>query len=149
MFTTQNRSFFGAVLVTVAVVLAGAMGIGATKVAADPQLAHMVYFKLKDNSGANRAKLVAACKLFLSGHPGTVYFGTGTLAGDLNGDFNDREFDVSLHLVFANKEALDNYLADGRHLKFIEENKANLEKVRVFDSYLSPVPVSSAGSAEK
>jgi hypothetical protein len=109
----------------------------------------MVYFKLKDSSGANRAKLVAACKLYLSGHPGTVYFGTGTLAGDFNGDFNDREFDVSLHLVFANKEALDNYLGDARHLKFIEENKDNLEKIRVFDSYLSPVPIASAGSAEK
>ncbi len=33
-------------------------------VAADPQLSHMVYFKLKDNSDAARETLVAACKEF-------------------------------------------------------------------------------------
>ena len=105
-----------------------------------PQLAHMVYFKLKDSSGANRAKLVAACKLFLTGHEGTVSFATGTLAGDLNGQFNDHDFDVSLHLVFVNKDALDKYHEHPRHLKFVEENKETWEKVRVFDSYLSPAP---------
>jgi hypothetical protein len=109
----------------------------------------MVYFKLKDSSGANRAKLAAACKLYLTGHPGTAYFGTGTLAGDLNGDVNDREFDVSLHLVFANKEALENYLTHERHLKFIEENKDNFAKVRVFDSYLSAVPPTGLEPAVK
>ena len=98
----------------------------------------MVYFKLKDSSGANRAKLAAACKLFLTGHEGTVSFAVGTLAGDLNGPFNDHDFDVSLHLVFVNKAALDKYHEHSRHEKFLEENKEKWEKVRVFDSYLSP-----------
>jgi Stress responsive A/B Barrel Domain len=149
MFKTRTRLILGGLLTAVAVALVGSLSIGATRAAADPQLAHMVYFKLKDSSGANRAKLAAACKLYLASHPGTVYFGTGTLAGDLNGNFNDREFDVSLHLVFANKEALENYLVHARHLKFIEENKDNLERIRVFDSYLSPVPASSAEPAVK
>jgi hypothetical protein len=149
MFKTRNLSIFGGLLVAGAVTLAGSLRAGATRAAADPQLAHMVYFKLKDSSGANRAKLAAACKLLLSGHPGTVYFGTGTLAGDLNRDINDREFDVSLHLVFVNKEAHDKYQEHSRHLKFIEENKDNWEKVRVFDSYLSPAPASSAEPTEK
>jgi hypothetical protein len=108
--------------------------------AAEPQLAHMVYFKLKDNSGASRAKLVAACKLLLTNHPGTVSFATGTLAGDFTREVNDRDFDVSLHLVFTGKEAHDKYQEHPRHLKFVEENKENWEKVRVFDSYLSPAP---------
>jgi len=110
---------------------------GGTNTAAGPQLAHMVYFKLNDSSGANRAKLVAACKAFLSGHAGSVYFAAGTLAGDLNREVNDRDFDVSLHIVFVNKEAHDKYQQHPRHLKFIEENKENWAKVRVFDSYLS------------
>jgi hypothetical protein len=109
----------------------------------------MVYFKLKDSSGANRAKLAAACKLFLAGHEGTVSFATGTLAGDLNRDVNDRDFDVSLHLVFANKEAHDKYQVHPRHLKFIDENKENWEKVRVFDSYLSPTSVSTTTVTDK
>ena len=44
------------------------------------------------------------------------------------------------HLVFVNKAAHDKYQEHPRHLKFIEENKENWEKVRVFDSYLSPAP---------
>jgi hypothetical protein len=100
----------------------------------------MVYFKLKDASGAARARLVAACKLYLTGHEGTVSFATGTLAGDMKREVNDQNFDVSLHIVFANKAAHDKYQDHPRHLKFVEDNKENWEKVRVFDSYLSPVP---------
>ena len=107
--------------------------------AAGPQVAHMVFFKLKDASGASRAKLVAACKLLLTGHEGTVYFAAGTLAGDMKRPVNDQDFDVSLHLVFASKEAHDKYQDHPRHLKFVEENKENWEKVRVFDSYILPV----------
>ena len=34
-------------------------------------LAHNVYFTLHDNSAAAKEKLVAACKKYLTGHPGT------------------------------------------------------------------------------
>ena len=80
----------------------------------------------------------ASC--FLTGHEGTISFATGTLAGDLNGPFNDQDFDVSVHLVFVNKAALDKYHEHPRHQKFVDENKDNWEKVRVFDSYLSTAP---------
>ena len=43
---------------------------------------------------------------------------------------NDRDWDVALHLVFADKAAHDKYQDHPEHLKFIEENKANWEKVR-------------------
>ena len=123
-----------------------ALAVSATGSSAPERpLAHMVYFKLKDNSGAARAKLAAACKLFLTGHEGTVSFATGTLAGDFTREVNDRDWDVSLHLVFVNKAAHDKYQDHPRHLKFIEENKENWEKVRVFDSYLSPAPPAPAG----
>ena len=42
--------------------------------AAEPQVAHMVFFSLADDSAAEQEKLVAACKELLSGHDGTVYF---------------------------------------------------------------------------
>jgi hypothetical protein len=138
MFKKRNTLIFGSLLAVVAIGVAGSLSIGATGADDGPQVAHMVYFKLKDNSGANRAKLAASCKLLLSGHEGTVSFAVGTLAGDLNGPFNDHDYDVSLHLVFVNKAALDKYHAHSRHDKFLEENKETWEKVRVFDSYLSP-----------
>jgi stress responsive alpha/beta barrel protein len=147
MSRTKIFAILCAMLAVVAVSLTGPMGIGAPpKTAAGPKLAHMVYFKLKDGSGANRAKLVAACKLLLSGHEGVEYFSTGSLAGDLNKDFNDHDFDVSLNLVFDGKEAHDKYQESDRHKKFIEENAESIEKVRVFDSYLSPAPPAKAAA---
>jgi hypothetical protein len=104
------------------------------KEASEPNIGHMVYFKLKDNSSSEKDKLVAACKKYLAGHDGTVYFSAGVLAEDFKREVNVRDWDVALHLVFKNKAAHDKYQDHERHLKFIEENKGNWEKVRVFDS---------------
>jgi hypothetical protein len=104
--------------------------------AAEPMIVHNVFFTLKDNSPAARQDLVDACKKYLSAaqHPGIVYFAAGTLAGDLDRPVNDRDFDVGLHIVFKDRASHDKYQAAAPHLKFIEENKANWKKVRVFDS---------------
>lgn len=100
-------------------------------------LAHMVYFSLKDNSPEACQKLVDACKKYLSKHEGEVYFGVGIRAKDFTRDVNDQEFDVGLHIVFESKAAHDKYQEHPRHLEFIKENKANWKKVRVFDSVVS------------
>jgi len=104
--------------------------------AADKQVAHMVFFKLKDSTPEGRAKLVAACKKYLSKHDGTVYFSAGVIAEDFQRAVNDRDFDVALHVVFKNKEAHDTYQDHERHKKFIDENKDTWATVRVFDSYV-------------
>ena len=111
---------------------------GATAEAAEPQVAHMVYFKLKDDSKAAKDKLVAACKKYLDGHEGIAYFSVGTIAEDLKREVNDHEWDVALNLVFKTKAAHDTYQDAPRHLQFISENKETWAKVRVFDSYLAP-----------
>lgn len=98
--------------------------------------AHMVYFTLKDKSSAKVAELVAACKEYLDKHPGTIYFSVGTLA-DMHRPVNDREFDVALHVVFDSQQAHDAYQAAERHLQFIEQQKSNWERVRVFDSVVA------------
>ena len=100
-------------------------------------LGHMVYFSLKDRSPAAVEKLVAACQKYLTGHPGTVFFAAGTLVPDLTRPVNQTDFDVALHVVFDSREAHDAYQAAPRHLQFIEENKANWERVRVFDADVS------------
>ena len=94
----------------------------------------MVYFSLKDNSADAKQKLVDACKKYLGDHDGTVYFSAGVIADDFKRDVNDRDFDVALHLVFKDRAAHDKYQDHARHKQFIEENKENWKKVRVFDS---------------
>ena len=107
--------------------------------AVKPQLGHMVFFKLKDRTDANRQKLAAACHKHLSGHDGTVYFSVGTIAEDVvEPTVSVRDFDVALHLVFASKEDEAGYIKHPRHLKFIEENKDLWASARVFDSYIVP-----------
>lgn len=100
-----------------------------------PMLAHYVFFTLKERTDANKKKLVAACKKHLTKHEGEVFFTVGTLAEDLKGELNDRDFDVALTIVFKNKAAHDTYQPNRRHLDFIKENKGLWTKVRVFDSY--------------
>ncbi len=102
-----------------------------------PMLCHDVYFALKDNSAVEKKKLVDACTKHLSKHPGEVFFAAGTIAEDLNREVNDRDFDVSLHIVFKNKSDHDKYQDSDRHKQFIDENKDNWKKVRVFDSVVS------------
>ena len=99
-------------------------------------LCHNVYFSLKDNSPAAADKLVAACKKYLSKHPGEVFFAAGTRAEDLNREVNDQGFDVALHIVFKTRADHDKYQDAARHKQFIDENRANWDSVRVFDSAL-------------
>jgi hypothetical protein len=102
--------------------------------AAERMLAHNVYFSLIDRSPAAKARLVEACRKYLSGHPGTVFFAAGTLAEELDRPVNDRDFDVALHLIFQSQKHHDDYQVAPRHEQFVEENKATWKKVRVFDS---------------
>lgn len=99
-------------------------------------LSHDVYFTLKDKSDEARQRLVAACQKYLKGHQGTVRFSAGTIAGDLQREVNDRDFDVALHVLFKTKADHDRYQEHPRHKQFIQENQANWAKVRVFDSYV-------------
>jgi hypothetical protein len=99
------------------------------------QLAHIVFFTLKDASDDAKSALVEACHRNLKGHPGEVFFAAGTLAEELDRPVNDRDFHVALHVVFKDKASQDDYQVAARHLQFIEENKANWQTVRVFDSY--------------
>jgi len=104
------------------------------KKASEAQLAHIVFFTLKDSSDVNRKRLVEACKKYLNGHDDVAYFSVGTLNPDLKRDVNDRDYDVALHIVFANRAAHDRYQDHPRHQAFIAENKELWAKVRVFDS---------------
>jgi hypothetical protein len=100
----------------------------------DTMLAHNVYFTLADKSDAAQAKLIAACRKYLTDHPGTVFFACGPRARELNRPVNDADFDVALHIVFKTTADQDAYQLAPRHDEFIAECQANWAKVRVFDS---------------
>lgn len=100
-------------------------------------LGHMVYFTLKDRSPAAVEKMLQACRKYLTGHPGTVFFAVGTLVPDLKRPVNQLDFDVALQIIFETREAHDAYQLHPRHVAFIEENKSNWERVRVFDADVS------------
>lgn len=97
------------------------------------QLAHHVFFTLHDRSDKAVENLLAACKKYLDDHDGLVGFSVGTRDRELDRPVN-QDFDVSLHCIFQDRPAHDAYQTAERHLKFIEENKANWAEVRVFDS---------------
>ncbi len=101
----------------------------------EPQMiSHDVFFSLKDNTPEAKKKLVAACKKYLSGHEGEVFFSAGILAESLKREVNDLQFDVALHIVFKDLACQEKYQEAKRHKQFIDENKDSWKKVRVFDS---------------
>lgn len=100
-------------------------------------LGHMVYFTLKDRSPAAIEKMLTACRTYLMGHPGLVFFAVGTLVPDLKRPVNQLDFDIALQTVFESRAAHDAYQLHPRHVQFIEENKPNWERVRVFDADVS------------
>jgi ABC-type sugar transport system substrate-binding protein len=120
-----------AAFLTIAIVAAPAFA------AEETAIGHMVYFTLKDNSADAKKKLVEACKKYLKEHDGVVLFAAGTRAEDFKREVNDVEWDVALHLIFKNKAAHDKYQDAAMHKQFIEENKDNWKKVRVFDSEIA------------
>lgn len=103
---------------------------------ADSQLAHMVYFTLKDTSPEASEAMVEACHKYLKDHPGVLYFSAGVRGTEFERDVNDQQYHVALNVVFDNKDSHDKYQVAADHLEFIEENKAKWAQVRVFDSYV-------------
>jgi len=130
------------ILALVAVLAYWAHSLDNSSVASEPgsrMLAHDVYFQLKDDSETAQKALIAGCKKYLSGHPGTVWFAAGGPVAEHQREVNDRDFDVALHLVFKDKASHDKYQTAEQHHQFIEEFKENWKGVRVFDSWLDAV----------
>ncbi len=133
------KSQLALLALVVAIALPALALAGRTVVKPEPQLAHMVFFTLKDHSAEARQEFIASCKKYLTGHDGTVSISFGTIAEDVVEAPSVRDFDVALHVIFENKQANADYQKHPRHVAFVEENKAKFAKVRVFDSYLAPV----------
>ena len=96
----------------------------------------MVFFTLKDPSGAGIKRQVTACQQHLTDHTGVSHFSVGPRGEEFTRPVNNQSYHVGLHVVFQDKQAHDDYQVHPRHVAFIEENKEYWEKVEIFDSYV-------------
>ncbi|MDA8745685.1 Dabb family protein [Rubripirellula amarantea] len=99
------------------------------------RLAHHVFFTLHDRSEASAQHLMSECRKYLTDHQGLESFDLGTRDKELNRPVNG-DFDVALHMVFADRPTHDTYQVSERHQTFIAENKDNWASVVVYDSNL-------------
>ena len=98
------------------------------------QLTHCVFFALKDNTPENCQTLVDECNTYLNRPDGVVSMYVGIREADLDREVNDADFDVSLVVVFENRQTHDVYQDHPEHLTFVERNKQSWRSVRVFDA---------------
>lgn len=96
--------------------------------------AHNVYISLNDSSEKMVNQFVSDSNLYLAGIKGIRSFSCGTLEQSLQRGVNDRNFDVSVHILFDSKEAHDAYQLSTPHEEFVDRNEGNWAEVRVFDS---------------
>ena len=96
--------------------------------------AHNVYFKLKDSSKTKIGNFIEDCHSYLARLDGIHSFACGLRETRVDRPVNDKDFDVSLHIIFRDKEAHDSYQVAGPHEEFVQRNKPNWEVVRVFDT---------------
>jgi hypothetical protein len=100
------------------------------------RVAHNVFFALKDPAPARVEELVTACYTYLEDHEGVAFFAAGSLVEEHQREVNVRDFQVGLHVVFADKAAHDAYQTSASHQAFIDQGKDNWAQVRVFDTYV-------------
>ena len=100
------------------------------------RLAHNVFFTLKDKSEAAIENLVKECYTYLKDIAGVVNFSAGRIVSENNRDVNVTDFQVGLHIVFADKSYHDMYQDAKNHNTFVDRNKDNWANVRVFDTYV-------------
>ena len=100
------------------------------------QVAHIVFFTLKESTTETVQALIDACNSYLTDHDGVIYYSVGARGAEFNRPVNNQTYDVGLHVVFSDKTAHDAYQTASRHLSFIAENKDSWEAVVIFDSYV-------------
>lgn len=96
--------------------------------------AHNVYFSLNNKSDQAVKSFIDDSKLFLAVIPGIKSFACGVLEAGLERAVNDRDFDVSLHVLFESREAHDAYQIAVSHNEFVARQSENWAVVRVFDT---------------
>jgi hypothetical protein len=94
---------------------------------------HCVFFWIKPDAPANAAdQTLADCRALLSQIPGVRLFDAGRPAMTPR-DVVDNSYAVGLLTAFDDQAGHDAYQTHPLHLQFIAKNKANWQRVQVYD----------------
>jgi len=111
------------------------------------QFAHMVFFQLADRTPVMMRAFVDACQNYLHQPNLQIYFSVGLRDVEIQRDVSATDFDVSMHIIFADRADYDEYAASKEHDEFITATAGMSTARRVFDSYLAP-PAASKNNAK-
>jgi hypothetical protein len=116
----------------------------------DRPFAHMFFFHLTDTAPDLLDHFIDLCTDYLGGHPDQQHFSVGVRAFEINRDVSATNFEVSVHMIFENYAAFENYSKDPKHDKFITESAGMSPERIVYDSYLRvSVPPKGPTQAKK
>ena len=94
---------------------------------------HVVIFWTDPKNPAAADELIAGANKFLKPIPGVLHFHIGRMVPS-HREVVDQSYQVALNLVFANKQAQDDYQVHPMHVEFVEKAfKPNCVKVVVYD----------------
>lgn len=94
---------------------------------------HMVFFWLKQGTPEDQIQyLIEDCKTRLGSIASVKDLKVGRPAGTAR-DVVDNSYDVSLVVLFENREGHDYYQMARQHIEFIERNEEIWERVQVYD----------------
>jgi hypothetical protein len=103
----------------------------------EPLFLHAIFFRLTDASV--RTRFMEACKKYLSGHPGQVYFAIGPRAREINRDVSALGFDVAVTMVFASFADYRRYRESEPHREFITRTAGMSPEREVYDAHVEVV----------
>jgi hypothetical protein len=106
----------------------------ATPLAADGNIAHAVYFDLKDPLDSEA--LVRECRERLTAIPGVRALEVGERCLDFKPPRNDDKFDVALWVVFDDRAAHDGYQLHPQHRALVEAWTPKLVGIKVYDAWV-------------
>jgi hypothetical protein len=106
----------------------------ATPLAVDGNMAHAVYFDLKDPRDAEA--LMRDCRARLAGIPGVRAMEVGERCPEFKTPRNNQEFDVALWVLFDDQSAHDGYQVHPQHRALVEAWTPKLAGIEVFDAWV-------------
>ena len=71
----------------------------------------MFFFQLSDTSTELVDRFVELCRKYLGQHPGQRHFSVGIRALEINRDVSGKNFEVSVHMIFEDIDAFNQYSA--------------------------------------
>jgi len=106
----------------------------ATPLAAAGNMAHAVYFDLKDSRDSEA--FMRECRERLAAIPGVRLLEVGERCAEFKTPRNDQTFDVALWVLFEDRAAHDGYQVHPQHRALVETWTPKLAGIEVFDAWV-------------